>query len=316
LCIYENNVREFREYVLSWLNHGNTNSKTIFTTKENENKASISAYLASHLGMIDILKILLDFSINLNSSTELGNTSLLAAIANGKYNCIDFLLDNGASYNKNSEQSQTASLIANQNGFTESDRHVFMFNWQLRSKQKLSQEASCNTPLLMHQQFDSNCPTWFNGPYSTKYMASTLPPSKFSGTSLNAPLKKTKESNDVFYPRSIKDDGLPSISPSPSLTKEKSSGPHFDTWLETKKQQKRYEKQKKKNEEIIKKQKEEESEKERRYSQRKVEHERRIRQARDDVDKFTKKTNIYEEFTHMPNYGRSLINQLIQELPS
>ena len=151
-------------------------------------RGEIALFSAVKLGNVDLIKRLLENGIDINARTENGNTPLHIAIANGKYRCIDFLLEKGAiDDTKTNENGQAALRLSKENGYPDSERHLCKFAWQLRAK-----NARCKptrlVPLLQHQLHDSRNPTWFDGPLATKFICSTLPHKEFSGTRIDAPV--------------------------------------------------------------------------------------------------------------------------------
>lgn len=134
-----------------------------------EKRAETALFLAAKLGHVELLKILVDLGVNVNGRSELGYSALHVAIANGQYSCIDFLLENGASNDTKLNPGKQALSIAKQYGHEYSEKHLYLFEWKSRAKTAKS-KASRQVDLLMHQQFDSKTPTWFNGTYGTKFM--------------------------------------------------------------------------------------------------------------------------------------------------
>ena len=303
--IYTNDVSMFTSF-LKILIKENPNLQKL-SHHESTQMAYTSLYLAAHLGRTDIIKILLDSNIDINSTTDLGHTALHAAMANGQYKCIDFLLKNGALGDTKSKQSQYASFIAKLNGYTDSDRHVFMFNWQLRAK-KIVPKLSNQKLVMMHQQFDSKYPTWFNGPYGTKYICSTLPPGEYSGTRINAP----KNEGELKTNKSDGNCSLPTLNKCSS--KQKNVRQSFEYWLECKQEQRILLARKEKEREKIRQIQEAEDEKLRKLQQRKQDNERRFKQPKNETEKYNKRTNIYENYLYQPNYGKSVIPQLMNEI--
>ena len=157
-------------------------------------RAETALFAASQLGRLNIIKSLIEIGVNINAVTGLGYTPLHASVAGGRYECIDYLLEKGAHCDIKSIQAKKAMSIAEMNGFTESGRHLHSFEWQTRAKKI---QPSHDVPLMMHQQFDSQNPTWFNGQYSTKYICATLPRTEFSGSGINAPISSPPETPDT-----------------------------------------------------------------------------------------------------------------------
>ena len=181
--IYKNDFRGIQDTVLC-----SDKGQRVPPVATRGKRGEIALFSAVKLGNIDLIKRLLENGIDINARTELGNTPLHIAIANGKYRCIDFLLEKGAiDDTKTNDNGQAALRLSKENGFPDSERHLCMFAWQLRAK-----TAPCRptklVPLLQHQQFDSKNPTWFDGPLATKFVCSTLPLKEFSGTRINAPV--------------------------------------------------------------------------------------------------------------------------------
>merc|ERR1712226_632615 len=132
--------------------------------------------------------------------------------------------------------------IATMNGFHESERHLHSFEWQTRAKKV---QPSQDLPLMMHQQFDSQTPTWFTGQYSTKYVCSTLPRSQFSGTGINAPLSKPPKTSPTRKKYTVipgiyveKQDGDGNDERHVTFKDDLKDGLPFEKWLQNKKEQK------------------------------------------------------------------------------
>ena len=183
LNIYKNDFRGIQNTVLC-SDRGQRVSPVATRAKRGE----IALLSAVKLGNIDLMKRLSENGINMNARTELGYTALHIAVANGKYRCIDFLLEKGAiDDTKTDERGQAALRISKENGYPDSERHLCMFAWQLRAKTAPSRPTKL-VPLLPHQQFDSKNPTWFDGPLATRFICTTLPHKEFSGTRIDAPV--------------------------------------------------------------------------------------------------------------------------------
>ena len=303
--IYTNDVSMFNNFLKIWL-EVNPNLRKL-SHHESTQMAYTALYLAAHLGRTDIIKILLDSNLDINNTTNLGYTALHAAMANGQYKCIDFLLKNGAFGDTKSKQSQYANFIAKLNGHADSDRHVFMFNWKLRAK-NLVPKLSNQKPMMMHQQFDSKYPTWFNGPYGTKYICSTLPPGEYSGTRINAP----KNEGELKTDKADEKCSLPTLNK--CISKHKTVRQSFEYWLECKQEQRILLARKEKEHKKIRQIQEAEDEKLRKLQQRKQDNERCFKPPKKDIEKYNKRTNIYENYLYQPNYGKSVIPQLLNEM--
>ena len=152
-------------------------------------RGSFALFLAANRGYENLITVLLEHGIDVNSKTQSGYTAVDTAVACGQYSCIDFLLENGAVIDFKSDRSKFALNVAKQYGFTDSERHLLLFDWKQRSKKIKCRDRKA---LMMHQQFDSGNPTWLRGKYATKYLCATLPPGEFSGTGIDAPKSVVK----------------------------------------------------------------------------------------------------------------------------
>jgi hypothetical protein len=154
------------------------------TAKE---KLQVALLLAAHRNNTELLKALLDLGADINHKTSMGRTALHMAASQGNSECIDIMLERGATIEVFDVQGKSPVDTANAWGKKDSERHLFLYQWQTRAA-KVSPKK--NQPSMMHQQFDSTLPTWLRGDYGQIYHANTLPPGEFSGSKLNAPLRK------------------------------------------------------------------------------------------------------------------------------
>lgn len=173
-------------------------------------RAAVSLFIAAHRGNMELVRSLLDSTTaNVNMKTPFGRTPLHVASSQGHSICIDTMLEKGASIDEPDEQGKTPLMIASQCGFKDSERHLFLFQWQTRAARIKSRKRS--TSLMMHQQFDSKFPIWFKGNHAQVYYCQTLPPGEFAGTALNAPLRKNKEASHESRQKESPDIELPPI---------------------------------------------------------------------------------------------------------
>lgn len=237
-------------------------------------RASVALFIAAHRGHINLIRTLTEHSeADVNMKTPFGRTPLHAASSQGHSNAIDLMLEKGASMDEVDVQGKSALAVAGQWGFKDSERHLFLFQWQTRAAKTKHRKPS--KTLLMHQQFDSAYPTWLKGQHAQVYFCQTLPPGEFAGTGISAPRrKKIQEIRQLQYDSFVDDSPderhhLPHIDngsrhstgeygrPSPPrirsvdrLTSSKSQGSSksatFDEWLEDKKLKRQKQEQKEK----------------------------------------------------------------------
>jgi hypothetical protein len=162
------------------------------TAKE---KLQVALFLAAHRNNTELLKALLDLGADINHRTSMGRTALHMAASQGHSECIDMMLERGASIEVFDVQGKSPVDTANAWGKKDSERHLFLYQWQTRAA-KVNPKK--DQPLMMHQQFDSKLPTWLKGDYGQIYYANTLPPGEFSGNKLNAPLRKPPKGKGVY----------------------------------------------------------------------------------------------------------------------
>ena len=162
------------------------------TAKE---KLQVALFLAAHRNNTELLKALLDLGADINHKTSMGRTALHMAASQGNSECIDIMLERGASIELFDVQGNSPVDTANAWGKKDSERHLFLYQWQTRAA-KVNPKK--DQPLMMHQQFDSTLPTWLKGDYGQIYYANTLPPGKFSGNKLNAPLRKPPKGKKAY----------------------------------------------------------------------------------------------------------------------
>lgn len=269
---------------------------------ETKMRAETALFIGSHLGNIEMIKILLEMDIDINARTKAGHTSLYASIAGGKYDCIDFLLRSGATDDTKSPIGKQALEMAKLYQHTESERHLHKFGWESRAKCATSKSIQ-ELPLRMHQQFDSKCPTWFIGPYATTYMCTTLPPGEFSGSSINSPKVK------YLKPQKNRD-----------LLAEKErllgrTAVPFTEWMQNKKREKLL--QQRQNE-VIQFERMREYERQVQERQEKMKHITRRREIenrlKSERDGSRENKNIYGDYFHTPNYQKTVLHQLVEEL--
>ena len=152
-------------------------------------RASVALFIAAHRGLVNLIRSLVDGTdADVNMKTPFDRTPLHAASSQGHSSAIDLMLEKGASMNEADVQGKTALMVASQWGFKDSERHLFLFQWQMRAAKTKSRRGS--KTLMMHQQFDSAHPTWLKGQYAQVYFCQTLPPGEFSGTGINAPRRR------------------------------------------------------------------------------------------------------------------------------
>lgn len=162
------------------------------TAKE---KLQVALLLAAHRNNTELLKALLDLGADINYKTSMGRTALHMAASQGNSECIDMMLKRGASIEVFDAEGKTPVDTANSWGKKDSERHLFLYQWQTRAaKVNLKKDQ----PLMMHQRFDSTLPTWLKGEYGQIYHANTLPAGEFSGTKLNSPLRKPAREKSAY----------------------------------------------------------------------------------------------------------------------
>ena len=162
-------------------------------------KASVALFIAAHRGRINLIRSLIDNAeADVNMKTPFGRTPLHAASSQGHSNAIDLMLEKGASMDEIDVQGKSALMVASQWGFKDSERHLFLFQWQTRAAKTKHRKPS--KTVMMHQQFDSAYPTWLKGQYAQVYFCQTLPPGEFAGTGISAPRRKpVEEENQLQY---------------------------------------------------------------------------------------------------------------------
>jgi len=75
-------------------------------------------HIAALQGYMNIVEILLDIGIDINSKNNNGNTALHVAAIHGNMNIVEILLDRGADINSKDNDGQTALHEAAANGYT------------------------------------------------------------------------------------------------------------------------------------------------------------------------------------------------------
>lgn len=167
-----------------------------------KNQINVALYVAASKGKQELIVHLINEGADVNWRTNLGRTSLHAAAASGKSNCIELLLKNGALPEIVDSNGKSASTTANEFGHRESEKILFLFQWQKRAEGMDLKKY--NTELMMHQQFDSGYPVWMRGKCQQMYMCKTLPAGEFIGTSIDAPRMKS-----LGAERNFENDGQP-----------------------------------------------------------------------------------------------------------
>ncbi|EDO32461.1 predicted protein, partial [Nematostella vectensis] len=152
-------------------------------------RAGVALFIAAHRGQEGLIRKLIDDAkANVNMKTPFGRSPLHAAASQGHSSTIDTMLEKGADIDEEDTQGKTPLMVASQCGFKDSERHLFLFQWQTRAAKMKSKTE--NKSLMMHQQFDSQFPTWIRGGYAQMYFCQTLPPGEFAGTGFSAPRRK------------------------------------------------------------------------------------------------------------------------------
>ena len=158
-------------------------------------RASVALFIAAHRGLINLIRSLVENAeADVNMKTPFGRTPLHAASSQGHSNAIDLMLEKGASMDEVDVQGKSALMVASQWGFKDSERHLFLFQWQTRAAKTKHRRRS--KTLMMHQQFDSAYQTWLKGNYAQVYFCQTLPPGEFAGTGISAPRRKPAQPAD------------------------------------------------------------------------------------------------------------------------
>ena len=190
---------------------------TIYRNKVSiaKDRASVALFIAAHRGRINLIRSLIGSTeADVNMKTPFGRTPLHAASSQGHSNTIDLMLEKGASMDEIDVQGKSALMVASQCGFKDSERHLFLFQWQTRAAKTKPKRRSKS--LMMHQQFDSTYPTWLKGKYAQVYFCQTLPPGEFAGTGISAPRRRPVDpANQLQYEESFLEqssDELPPIS--------------------------------------------------------------------------------------------------------
>lgn len=171
-------------------------------------RASVALFIAAHRGRNNLIKSVIDNGeADVNMKTPFGRTPLHAASSQGHSNAIDLMLEKGASMDEMDVQGKSALMVASQWGFKDSERHLFLFQWQTRAAKTKHRRKSKS--LMMHQQFDSAYPTWLKGRYAQVYFCQTLPPGEFAGTGISAPRRRAvgeaNQLQDSFLEQSSSD---------------------------------------------------------------------------------------------------------------
>ena len=82
------------------------------------NDCSTALHWAASNGNMNIVEILLDRGIDINSKDTYGNTALHYAAMNGKMNIVEILVDRGIDINSKNNIGWTALHLAAMNGYT------------------------------------------------------------------------------------------------------------------------------------------------------------------------------------------------------
>jgi len=173
-------------------------------------RAAVALFIAAHRGNSQLIRSLIDnANANVNMKTPYGRSPLHVAASQGHSISIDTMLEKGAAIDDPDSQGKTPLMIASQCGFKDSERHLFLFQWQQRAAKIKRRKKSSS--LMMHQQFDSNFPVWFKGTQAQLYFCQTLPPGEFAGTGLSAPRRAPPEAQRGLERRSTSDLELPPI---------------------------------------------------------------------------------------------------------
>ena len=155
--------------------------------QETSDQAAIALFIAAHRGHRNLINKLIDNGYDINRKTQYGRTPLHAAAASGNCGCIDLMLERGALMDVTDKAGRSPLSIANEFGNKDSERRLFLFQWQKRTNKHEQQKSEKQArPLMMHQQFDSGFPTWIKGSHAQIYLCSTLPPGEFVGSAINA----------------------------------------------------------------------------------------------------------------------------------
>ena len=169
----------------SWLNLDKAYYKhKVETAKE---KLQTAFFIAAHRGKIDLVRVLLNLGADVNHQTSMGRTALHMAASQGNSKCIDLMLERGASIEVFDVNGKNPVNIANMWGEKDSERHLFLNQWQTRAA-RVNPKKSCS--LMMHQRYDSTIPSWLRGEYGQIYHGNIIPPGEYSGSTLSSPLRK------------------------------------------------------------------------------------------------------------------------------
>ena len=150
-------------------------------------KLHVALLIAAHRNNTQLVSALLDLGADINYKTSMGRTALHLAASQGNSDCIDMMLEKGACIEMADVLGKTPITTANEWGMKDSERHLFLFQWQTRAAKANTKTKS---EVMMHQKFDSTLPTWLQGNYGQIYHANILPPGEFSGSGITAPRRK------------------------------------------------------------------------------------------------------------------------------
>ena len=109
---------------------------TVFNNKLllSKERSAIALYIASHRGHNHLLRTLVDEAdADVNMKTPFGRTPLHVAASQGHSSTIDLMLEKGACMDVHDAQGKTPLMIASQCGFKDTERHLFLFQWQTRA---------------------------------------------------------------------------------------------------------------------------------------------------------------------------------------
>ncbi|KAK2156361.1 hypothetical protein LSH36_215g01045 [Paralvinella palmiformis] len=107
-------------------------------------RSLVALYMAAHRGRLNIVNRLLEAGSEVNGMTPNGRTALHVAASRGHGDVMDTLLEHGATPDVVDMDGETPSSIAIKHGHKDCDRHLFMFRWQQRAKNRLKQNMSKN----------------------------------------------------------------------------------------------------------------------------------------------------------------------------
>ncbi|KAK2144403.1 hypothetical protein LSH36_759g00002 [Paralvinella palmiformis] len=112
--------------------------------RRGNDRSLVALYMAAHRGRLNIVNRLLEAGSEVNGMTPNGRTALHVAASRGHGDVMDTLLEHGATPDVVDMDGETPSSIAIKHGHKDCDRHLFMFRWQQRAKNRLKQNMSKN----------------------------------------------------------------------------------------------------------------------------------------------------------------------------